>query len=172
MAWFFELAYLVGFTPWDREDSPVTARLQRLVDGPDGPPPGRGIDLGCGRGQHTVFLARHGWTMTGVDVVERALRTARERAEAAKVKIVFVRGDVTRLEQSGIAGPFDLFLDSGCFHGLPDDARSRYSESVTRVAAHDARFFMFAFGRSGFRFGPRGAERADVERALSPAWRI
>ncbi len=69
--------------------------------------PGRALELGCARGDDAIWLARQGWTVTGVDVSESALRAARAAAEAACVteRTEFLRHD---LEQSFPGGSFDL----------------------------------------------------------------
>jgi len=168
----FELAYLFGYAPWDRWRGQPLKRLRELFEGPQALRPGRVLDLGCGRGRATIYLAQLGWQATGVDAVERALRVARRRAARAGVRVAFVRGDVTHLDQAEIAGPFDLFLDLGCFHILSDGERRLYGESIARIAAADARLLLFAFGHNRHVLGPRGAERADIERDLSPGWTI
>ena len=131
----FELAYLLRYAPWDRWQGKPLRRLQELLEGPQAPRPGRALDLGCGMGRGSIYLAQLGWQVTGIDAVERALKVARLRAERAGVKPEFVHGDVTQLERAGIRGPFDLFLDLGCFHILLDDERRRYGESIAQVAS-------------------------------------
>lgn len=164
----FELAYLFGYTPWDRDEK--TARLHELID-PERPR-GRALDLGCGMGLVTIHLALQGWKATGVDAVRRALAVARRRARRKGVEVEFVQGDVTRLQEAGVAGPFDLLVDRGCFHNLSEEERARYGASVTRVAAAGAEFLLFAIGRSSNLILPLGAEREDIERCFAPDWRI
>ncbi|GAB3600536.1 class I SAM-dependent methyltransferase [Microbacterium tumbae] len=45
--------------------------------------PGTALDLGCGEGGDAVWLARHGWTVTGLDLSATAVGRAREAAAAA-----------------------------------------------------------------------------------------
>ena len=168
----FELAYLFGYAPWDRWRGKPLKRLRELFEGPEALRPGRVLDLGCGMGQATIYLAQLGWKATGIDAVERALRVARRRAAGCGVNVEFVNGDVTHLDRAGIVGPFDLFLDLGCFHILSDQERQSYSESIVRVAAADARLVLFAFSPNRNLLGPRGAERQDVERSFSPDWTV
>ena len=168
----FELAYLFGYTPWDRWGGKPLRQLREFFEGPQALRPGRAIDVGCGRGRASIYLAQRGWQVTGVDTVERALRVARRRAARAGVEVAFVHGDVTRLDQADIAGPFDLFLDLGCFHILGEEERARYGASLAAVAAPAARLILFAFGHNKHPFGPRGAEREDIEQKLSPDWVI
>ena len=41
--------------------------------------PGRLLDIGCGGGADAVELAKHGWSVVGVDLSERQLEFARQR---------------------------------------------------------------------------------------------
>lgn len=64
-----------------------------------------------------VQLAKRGWDVTGLDMVEKALRRARDRVEEAGVEMRLVHGDVTALSQAEIGAGFRLVLDTGTFHG-------------------------------------------------------
>lgn len=39
------------------------------------------LDLGCGRGRHAINLNKKGYQVTGIDLSEQAIATAREKAE-------------------------------------------------------------------------------------------
>jgi cyclopropane fatty-acyl-phospholipid synthase-like methyltransferase len=43
-------------------------------------PPGTALEAGCGAGAEAIWLAQHGWRVTGADVAEAALARAAERA--------------------------------------------------------------------------------------------
>jgi SAM-dependent methyltransferase len=146
--------------------------LQDIIEGTQAIPPGRALDLGCGMGRHAIYLASHGWQVTGLDSSGRALRTARQRAEKVGLNVSFIRGDVTRIEKVGLTGPFDFFLDGGCFHGMSEDERSRYNNSIMQVAASDSELLIFSFGPGKRGMPPRGAEIGDVERCFSDNWKI
>jgi 2-polyprenyl-3-methyl-5-hydroxy-6-metoxy-1,4-benzoquinol methylase len=105
--------YRIGFAPWDQDHIP--AELATLVEGSTALAPGRALDLGCGTGTQAVYLAKHGWQVTGVDAVERALAQARRRAEAAGVNVRWMDGDVTQLTSLGLGDGFNLLHDRGCF---------------------------------------------------------
>jgi SAM-dependent methyltransferase len=172
MRFLYKLMYWIGFTPWDTPDTPVPAVLREVIEGPQAIQPGRALDLGCGMGRHAIYLAEHGWHVTGLDSTGRALRIARQRAEKAGLDIDFLRGDVTRIDTAGVKGPFNFFLDGGCFHGMSDDERRRYSKSILQVAAPDAEILLFSFGPNKHRLPPRGAEMSDVERCFGDSWNI
>jgi cyclopropane fatty-acyl-phospholipid synthase-like methyltransferase len=171
MLHFFETAYRVGFTPWDREATVMGGKLQALADRGELDPPGCGLDIGCGTGRHSVSLAERGWTMTGIDFSEQALKKARARPVAPGAKVEFIRGDVTKLDQHGITGPFDLLLDAGCFHSLPD-RRPDYVAGLRKVAAPNARYLLLALGPSVNPSMPTGATREEIERTFTPDWEI
>ena len=82
------------------------------------PPCGRALDLGTGIGIWGIELSKGGWQVTGVDLVEKALRRAGDRVRSAGVEMKLVRGDVTALGRAGIGDGFRLILDTGTFHGL------------------------------------------------------
>jgi SAM-dependent methyltransferase len=138
-----------------------------MVEGPARLPPGRALDLGCGTGTSSIYLARHGWEVTGVDFVGGAIATARHRAEAAGVALRLVVGDVTRLEELGIGEGYTLLVDFGCYHGVPSGRRDAYAASVTRVAAPGAPLLMLAMGKAG----PVGVT-ADELRGRFAGWEL
>jgi SAM-dependent methyltransferase len=114
---FYQAAYLLGFKPWDTGVSPP--ELVEVVEGPEALPPGRALDIGCGTGTNSVYMARHGWEVTGVDLVGRAIAMARRKAAAAGISPTFIQGDVTRLDELDVGAGYGLLLDIGCFHGIP-----------------------------------------------------
>jgi SAM-dependent methyltransferase len=172
MRFLYKLMYTIGFTPWDTQDTQVPTVLQDIIEGTQAISTGKALDLGCGMGRHSIYLASHGWQVTGLDSSGRALRTARQRAEKVGLNVTFIRGDVTRLEKTGLTGPFNFFLDGGCFHGMSDDERSRYNNSITQVAASDSELLIFSFGPNKRGIPPRGAEIGDVDRCFSANWKI
>lgn len=77
---------------------------------------GRALDLGCGEGGDSIWLAEHGWTVVGVDVSHTALARGREAAAEHGVvgHVEFVQHDLT----TGFPdGSFDLV--SACFLHSP-----------------------------------------------------
>lgn len=135
------------------------------------PPYGRALDLGCGTGFWSVHLAQRGWEVTGVDIVPKAVRTARQRANGAGVEVRFVESSVTSLTAAGIGSGFDLILDFGVVHGLQPGQVRAVGREVTAIASEDATLLMYAFspGRRGPL--PRGISKEEIELAYD-GWRI
>lgn len=61
-----------------------------LVSEIDGLPAGRVLDVGCGEGADAVWLARRGWTVTGLEISGVALDRARRHAVDADVDVTWV----------------------------------------------------------------------------------
>src|SRR5271168_2076259 len=135
----FRAMYRVGFTPWDGH--PLAKSLHDLVEGNGSPalPAATALDIGCGTGDSSIYLAQHGWHVTGVDFVAKALDKARAKARTAGVPVDFVHADVTHLSQARIAGDFQLIVDNGCLHGMSDGDRDLYVQEITTAAAPGAR---------------------------------
>jgi SAM-dependent methyltransferase len=167
---FFQLAYRIGVTPWDGH--PLSSNLRNLIEGPAALPADSAIDIGCGTGDSSIYLARHGWQVTGVDIAATALKQAQAKAAAEHVQVNFVRADATRLSSAaGIGGAFTLILDSGCLHGMSDDARDRYVAELNAIAAPHTRLLILAFIPGGG-FGVRGIENDEIQRRFTPQWRL
>ena len=174
MSRFYSLAYAVGFTPWERAAKADPDTLSRLFarEETERGGPGKALDLGCGSGVHTVTLAERGWTVTGVDVIPKALGRARRRIAEHGVAANVVKADVTELPPEVVGSGFDFFLDVGCFHGLATPERERMGQAVTAAAASDATLLLLAFkvGALPAPF-PRGANQANLEAAF-PGWSV
>ncbi len=172
----YRLAYALGFHPWEdlADHPPFADRLLELVGREEQgrePPYGKALDIGTGSGVWGVRLAKRGWEVTGIDVVERALRRARERAEREAVEMDIVRADVTALREAGVGNGYRLLLDTGTFHGLADKQRRAMGRVLGAVAAPDATLILDCFAPRRRGPLPRGADRAEVERAF-PDWEI
>ncbi len=164
----YRLMYAVGFAPWDRV---MPIELKQAMDGPEALPKGRVLDLGSGKGTKAIYMAAHGWTVTAVEAVPRALKEARRRAQAAGATVDFRLGDVTRLADLGLEPGYTLLFDFGCYHGLNGAERARYAEGVTPLAASGATLLMMAFTRA-LPPVPSGVSESELRERFGPAWQL
>lgn len=151
--------------PWHRDEP--WAMLRQVVEADD--EPGRALDLGCGAGEFAVYMAGQGYEVTGVDMHEIPLRMARERAERNDVDLSLVQEDVLSWEADG---PYDLVLDSGCYHGMSDAERKDYRERLRVRLAGDGNFVLIHFSKKHVLdwrpVGPRRRKRGTVRGEFSP----
>jgi len=165
----FRVFYRLGFVPWDGHA--LAMSMRDLVEGDGALPAGTGLDLGCGTGDNSIYLAEHGWRVTGVDFVSTAVDKARAKAAAKQVDVTFARADVTRLRSEGVGTDFDLIIDNGCLHGMSPEDRDAYVREVTAVASPQARLLLVEFIPGGS-FGVPGIDPAEVERRFAAEWTL
>lgn len=156
-----------GQVPWDRELPPpeVIALAAEL-------PPGRALDLGCGYGRASIYLAQHGWMCDGVDFIPEAVAGARMRAATANVadRALFHTLPVTDL--ASLAPPYDLAVDVGCMHNLAR-RRSPRVRGGSGAARRRGRLVRPLRPRAEHQHGrsPERRGRSDDPRALHPGLR-
>lgn len=68
----------------------------------------RALDIACGEGRNSIFLARHGFAVTGLDLSEVGLAKARQRMAEQGLEIDFRQVD---LEGYEFAETYDLILN-------------------------------------------------------------
>jgi SAM-dependent methyltransferase len=159
--------YRLGFTPWDRV---LPQELADMITGPNALPPGRALDLGSGLGTKAIFMATHGWNVTAVEYVPRAMEEGRRRASKAGVKLDFRRGDVTRLGELKLEPGYNFIFDFGCFHGLNSGQRDAYVRGVNGLAAPGATLLMMAFTKP-VRPITTGVSEAEVLERFGTGWK-
>ena len=172
----YKLFYRLGFHPWEdlAEHPPFAEKLSELFAREESgrePPYGPALDLGGGSAVWAVPLAKRGWQVTSIDIVDKALERARERVREADVDVRVMHADATALREAEVGSDFRLVLDTGTFHGLTDGQRTAMGREIAAVAADDATVLLDCFAPRWRGPLPRGASRSDVEAAF-PDWEI
>jgi SAM-dependent methyltransferase len=102
------------------------------------------LDVGCASGEHTLLLAAHGLTVTGMDdqppLIARAQRQAHDRHLEADFALV----DLLRLPALGRV--FDCALDAGTLHRFAPAERPIYARSLRGVLAPGGHLYVLVFG--------------------------
>lgn len=155
MSTFFAEAYR-GTPPWDiGRHQPVFEQLEDA-----GEIAGPVLDVGCGTGENTLFLAARGHETVGVDAVELAVRSARHKAARRGLHAEFLVHDALTLDELGRR--FATVIDSGLFHSLSDAERPRFAESLAAALEPGGRYFMLCFSELETRNGgPRRVTQVE-----------
>ena len=135
----FAERYAAGMIPWDDELPPP--ELMALVEER---PAGKALDLGCGYGRSTIYLARHGWEVDGVDFVSQAVQGAAERAAEAGVTGRAHFHAASAADLSFLSGAYDLALDIGCMHAMSEPELISYRDGLLRLLPPGATYLLFA----------------------------
>lgn len=131
--------YQSGQVPWGDGLPPpeIVALAEKLS-------PGRALDLGCGYGRSSIYLAQKGWQVDGVDFISLAIAKAISRAERLNVagNVEFHMGRVTDL--SFLNDSYDLAVDVGCMHALDGADLQKYRDGVYRLLNSGGQYVLFA----------------------------
>ena len=163
MQWF-DSAYR-GTPPWDiGRPQPAIVRLEE-----GGQITGSVLDVGCGTGEHVLYLAGRGHDVMGVDSAPTAIKKARAKAKQRGIAAEFVVGDALDL---ALPRQFDTVIDSGLFHVFSDDERPRYRDSLERVLRPGGTYFMMCFSeRQPGDWGPRRVTQPEIRSVFKVGWR-
>lgn len=134
---------------------------------------GRALDVGCGAGTFSVWLAQQGMAVTGIDLFPEAIEMARASAAKNGVQVDFVVGDLFAFTPSE---SFDVVFDSGCLHALVGGNVERYKRKVLEWLAPTGDFVLLHWGkRHAFDWrpiGPRRRTEAEIARIFAPELKI
>lgn len=86
----------------------------------------RVLEVGCGIGTDTINFARHGAVVTAVDLSDKSLEVARQRAQAFGLgdRIRFFQANAERLSDSVPVEGYDLVYSFGVIHHTPHPDRA------------------------------------------------
>ena len=87
------------------------------------------LDIGCGTGDNSIWLAQNRFQVIGTDTSEIALEKAKEKASKANVECAFMLVDFLKNKIEG--APFGFVFDRGCFHSFSsENDRRRFAQNV------------------------------------------
>jgi ubiquinone/menaquinone biosynthesis C-methylase UbiE len=80
------------------------------------------LDVGCGTGWHSIFLAKRDFQVTGIDISKAMIDCAKENVKKANVNVEFLVGDMRNLN---LKKKFDgvLYLHSFYYLTTNDDVK-------------------------------------------------
>ena len=150
--------YLSADAPWDT--GIVPPEVVALIESGE-PQPGWALDLGCGSGITSRYLAANGFRVVGVDLALSALSRAAQMAARQGLAAYFCQGDVTDL--GFVTVQATLAVDVGCFHAVAPERRLAYVESLSEHLLPGALYLLYAFEPFlSEQTGPSGLSPADL----------
>lgn len=165
---FFDNAY-EGTPTWDiRRPQGAIVRLATAgsISGPV-------LDVGCGTGENSLYLAALGHDVVGVDLARAAIDKASAKAarRAAGVSIEFLVWDALRVGEIGRS--FQTAIDCGLFHCLASGQRAAYAGSLREALAQGGRAYLLCWSaRNPLGFGPERIHKSDIRVAFRSGWSV
>jgi len=130
------------------------------------------LDIGCGTGENALYLGENGFSVVGVDLSNRAIAAAKEKAIERKLKVDFRIANALSLGFQ--AGHFYNCIDSGLFHTFNDHDRLTFVREISRILKTNGRYFMLCFSDKEPTSwgGPRRITREEIATTFSPLFDI
>jgi cyclopropane fatty-acyl-phospholipid synthase-like methyltransferase len=167
----FDNIYL-GSPPWDI--GRAQKEVVRLCG--DHEITGRVLDIGCGTGENSMYLASQGIAVVGVDFSANAIALARKKlaGRAFADRVNFQVADALKMEPAALdVSPFDCILDCGLFHAFEDKDQVTYVSRLGELLKPAGSYFMLCFSdKEPGTWGPRRIRREEILEAFSKGWKI
>jgi ubiquinone/menaquinone biosynthesis C-methylase UbiE len=139
----FDKAYKSSIGHWMWSDMRIPKQLVELIETNN---PKNSLELGCGLGIFSAFVAEQGIRATSVDFSSVAIEKAKKRVAGFDKQPAFIVGDVTNLEM--LSESFDISFDIGCFHCLNEQDQKKYVSEVYRLLKPGAVHLIWALYRA------------------------
>jgi 2-polyprenyl-3-methyl-5-hydroxy-6-metoxy-1,4-benzoquinol methylase len=120
--------------------------------------PGRAVDLACGEGRNSIWLAEQGWTVTGVDFSPVGLDKAKRFADLWGVEVTWIESAIETWEP-----PHEGFDLVGMLYlQLPQPARSAALDRAASAVAPGGTLLVVAHDIDNLSRGYGGPPDASV----------
>ncbi|MFH1452152.1 MAG: class I SAM-dependent methyltransferase [archaeon] len=113
--------------------------------------PGKCLDVGCGEGFYSIYLASKGFDVTGIDLSEKAIEYAKRNAEEKGVKVKFIAMDV--MDISKIKEKYDFIFEWTLLHFLMPEERKKYVENIYNLLNDNGKYLSICFNEQSSMFG-------------------
>ena len=166
----FRERYKSGDTPWD-VGKPDFNLIEVVTQKPI--LSCKALDIGCGTGDNSIWLAQNGFEVTGTDTSDIALGKAKEKASNANAECVFILADFLNDKIEG--APFGFAFDRGCFHSFgSEDDRKRFAQNVAAYLGEAGLWLTLVGSTDEDRKGPGPPQRSagDIVLAVEPYFEV
>lgn len=112
------------------------------------------LDVGCGTGELTLFLARRGYDVLGIDISSMAIQQARAKAAGRRIRSEFLVWDALALDRLAAAGfGFQTVCDSAMYHIFDDAEREQFVDGLGTIVSSGGLYCVLGDGRQPGRPG-------------------
>jgi len=166
----FNDRYISGNLPWNinRPDFNLVNTIREFDIQPC-----KALDLGCGTGDNVFGAVKNGFIVTGIDISDKAIKIAKEKADKNNLKAEFFVRDLFKEEIPG--APYEFIFDRGCFHTFDKKKqRKDYARIVASLLKKDGLWLTLAGNVDDGRLetGPPKRSALDIATAVEPWFEI
>lgn len=120
--------------------------------------PCKTLDVGCGTGNYAIYLATQGFEVTGIDISEFAIVSAKEKAREKGANCSFIHTDILEGADK-ISGTFDFIFDWFVLHHIFPKNRERFVQNIFRLLNPGGKYLSVCFSEEDINFGGLGKYR-------------
>jgi 2-polyprenyl-3-methyl-5-hydroxy-6-metoxy-1,4-benzoquinol methylase len=149
--------------PWEISKPPdelIKLFKENIISG------GKALDMACGTGNYSVYLAKKGFSVSGIDLSERAIKIARKRAESEKVKADFIVGNINELEDIFPQEYFDFILDYSLLHHLDNEAAKAHAANCLKVMRPGGKLLLVCYSENHKRANGKDAAEGKYKNIM------
>lgn len=166
----FKERYKTGNIPWDI-GKPDINLIETVTQKPI--KTCKALDIGCGTGDNSIWLAQRQFQVTGTDISGIAIEKAKEKALTGNVKCTFLVADFLKKRVEGT--PFGFVFDRGCFHAYGSGReRKTFAKNVAANLGKRGMWLSIIGNADERRQGPGPPQRSagDIVVAVEPYFEI
>ncbi len=116
--------------------------------------PCKTLDMGCGEGFYSIYLASQGFDVTGIDISGNAINLAKENAKKQNAQVKFLQMDALDLDK--LDEKFDFVLEWAVLHHIMPEDRKKYVENIKKILNKGGKYFSICFNLENPDFGMKG----------------
>lgn len=158
--------YIDGNLPWDISEP--DQNLVNLIE-TGIVPIGKALEIGCGTGTDSLWLAGQGFSVLGVDLAPEAIEKANHKKNGLDLACDFAVMDI--LAADAFPRKYDFIFDRGCFHSFHEDSERRhFAAQVSRALSPDGTWASLIGSTEGAarETGPPRRTAGEVMAAIEP----
>jgi 2-polyprenyl-3-methyl-5-hydroxy-6-metoxy-1,4-benzoquinol methylase len=135
-----------------------------------GPKKGRCLEVGCGTGDLSIYLAKRSLEVIGIDYIQKPIDVAKAKAIAENIDVKFEVRDAFGLGYD--ANMFDYIFDGGFLHNLTDEYIEKFERIAFKLLKPDGQYIVCGVSHSQGYPGPREINDVVLHKYFGNRWII
>jgi ubiquinone/menaquinone biosynthesis C-methylase UbiE len=117
------------------------------------------LDLGCGRGRHSLLFAKYGFKVTGLDLSESGIAALKEKSKKKKLKINAEIGNITRLPFPD--HKFNAILGYHSIYHVDSIGIKKVFAEIKRVLKKEGEIYFTMLSKTAYSYTAKECKKID-----------